>query len=74
MSAPVRDAYPAAGLYFVSFLLVGVFLVLNLFVGVIIENFNRNKEHQEGIDVLTESQRQWLGASCRCYVLCVYVM
>jgi len=57
----VRDAYPLAGLYFVVFLLVGTYLILNLFVGVIIENFQQQKDVRDGLDMLTEDQRAWLG-------------
>jgi voltage-gated sodium channel type IV alpha len=51
-----------AHLYFVVFVLFGSFFVLNLFVGVIIDNFNRLKKEYESGAVglfLTESQRAW---------------
>ena len=50
-------------LYFVVFVLIGSFFVLNLFVGVIIENFTRLKKQYEGHGAmslfLTDTQRAW---------------
>lgn len=34
-------------LYFISFLLLVAFFVLNMFVGVVVENFHRCREEQE---------------------------
>jgi hypothetical protein len=49
--------------YFVLFMIIGSLFILNLFVGVIIDNFNKIKESEEigGRSLfLTESQRQWI--------------
>ena len=35
------------------------FLMFNVFVGVVIDNFNKMKDRQEGMDLLTDSQRKW---------------
>ena len=59
---PERDKNHMSHLYFVVFVLFGSFFVLNLFVGVIIDNFNRLKKEYESGAVglfLTESQRAW---------------
>ena len=59
---PQRDKNHVAHLYFVVFVLFGSFFVLNLFVGVIIDNFNRlQKEYESGAVglFLTESQKAW---------------
>jgi hypothetical protein len=56
----VRDNRPGAAVYFVTFQMIGTFLVLNLFVSMIIENFNRHRDETERVNVLTESQRVWL--------------
>lgn len=59
---PRRDSNHVAHLYFVVFVLFGSFFVLNLFVGVIIDNFNRLKKDYESGGVglfLTESQKTW---------------
>lgn len=34
-------------LYFISFLLIVSFFVLNMFVGVVVENFHKCRQHQE---------------------------
>ena len=41
---PVRDYDRLWAIYFVVFLILGAFFVLELFVGVIIENFSRLRE------------------------------
>merc|ERR1711871_730102 len=33
--------------------------MFNVFVGVVIDNFNKMKEEQEGMDMLTPGQRKW---------------
>lgn len=54
---PVRDNNRIWALYFVVFLLAGAFFILELFVGVIIENFSRLREIGQGL--MTDAQRQW---------------
>ena len=51
-SQPRRDASLSSYLFFVVFIIVGSFFVLNLFVGVIIENFNTLKKKVSRIDVM----------------------
>jgi hypothetical protein len=41
---PIKDNQPLWTLYYMFFILVGDFFVLNLFVGVVISTFNREKE------------------------------
>ena len=40
---PEDESYLGAYIYFVIFIVLGAFFVLNLFVGVIIDNFNSLK-------------------------------
>ena len=63
---PKREAQPVAYIYFVVFIIVGSFFVLNLFIGVIIDNFNRLKKEKEmegqvgpGL-FLTEAQKKYV--------------
>ncbi|CEM21952.1 unnamed protein product [Vitrella brassicaformis CCMP3155] len=56
---PRRHWNPAAGLYFVLFMVVGSFFVLNMCVGVIVDTFNRLKR-EAGSVLLTPSQLQWV--------------
>ncbi|KAE9028177.1 hypothetical protein PF005_g2409 [Phytophthora fragariae] len=46
--------------FFISFILVGTFFVMQLFVGVVIENFNNMKEKLDGTYLLSHIQREWL--------------
>nr|5HJ8_A Chain A, Ion transport protein [Alkalilimnicola ehrlichii]5HJ8_B Chain B, Ion transport protein [Alkalilimnicola ehrlichii]5HJ8_C Chain C, Ion transport protein [Alkalilimnicola ehrlichii]5HJ8_D Chain D, Ion transport protein [Alkalilimnicola ehrlichii] len=46
IARPVIEAYPWAWIYFVSFILVSSFTVLNLFIGIIIESMQ--SAHWEG--------------------------
>ena len=55
---PVRDNNRLWALYFIVFLMLGAFFILELFVGVIIENFSRLREIS-GQGIMTEAQRQW---------------
>lgn len=41
---PKRNTNPVASLYFVIFILFGSFLVMNLFVGAVVDNFNRQTD------------------------------
>ncbi|XP_021410982.1 sodium channel protein type 5 subunit alpha [Lonchura striata] len=50
-------------LYFVSFIIFGSFFTLNLFVGVIIDNFNQQKKKISGEDIfMTEEQKKYYNA------------
>ncbi|KAM3865348.1 LOW QUALITY PROTEIN: voltage-dependent T-type calcium channel subunit alpha-1I-like [Diretmus argenteus] len=44
---PVINNSPWMLLYFISFLLIVSFFVLNMFVGVVVENFHKCRQHQE---------------------------
>ncbi len=45
-------------IFFLLFIIICSFFTLNLFVGVVIDNFNRLKEEFEGSALLTETQRK----------------
>ncbi|KAM7063718.1 sodium channel protein type 10 subunit alpha isoform 3-T3 [Molossus nigricans] len=50
-------------LYFVIFIIFGGFFTLNLFVGVIIDNFNQQKKKIRGQDIfMTEEQKKYYNA------------
>ncbi|KAJ9578852.1 hypothetical protein L9F63_004911, partial [Diploptera punctata] len=62
---PQREANLYAYLYFVVFIVCGSFFTLNLFIGVIIDNFNMLKKKYEGgvLEMfLTESQKHYYTA------------
>ena len=58
-SAPERHDAAIISLFFVFWMFVGSFFALNLFVGVIIDNFNRIKAENDGSATMTEGQAQW---------------
>ena len=59
---PRRDANEFIGsLLFVAFMLIGSFFVLNLCVGVIIDNYNKQKTASDsGYVLVTETQAAWM--------------
>ena len=50
-------------IYFVAYMIIGSQFIINLFVGVVIDNFTKIKEREEmggkGVFV-TDSQKKWL--------------
>lgn len=55
---PIRDNQFFWALFFVLFMLLGSYLILNLFVGVVVDNFNSVRKDAEGdVSLLTEAQR-----------------
>ena len=58
---PLRDANKYISLFFCFFMLIGCYLVMNLFVGVIIDHFNEMRKEAEGdLTYLTEEQQAWV--------------
>lgn len=47
-------------LIFMMWIIVGNFLILNLFVGVIIDNFNMIKEQNSGVSLFRKEQKLWV--------------
>merc|ERR1719313_2821474 len=63
---PYRDYNPWWAWFFVAFIFVGSFFILNLCVGVIVDNFESLKaDGHDGI-MLTDMQKQWLEARKAC--------
>lgn len=57
---PVPNAHEGWTLFFIAFIFSGSFFTIQLFIGVVIENFNTMKEKLDGTNLLTGSQREWL--------------
>lgn len=56
---PIRNNNPWMLLFFISFLLIVSFFVLNMFVGVVVENFHKCRQQQEEEEArLREKKRQ----------------
>jgi len=51
---------PQAALYFIVFIMVGSFLIMNLFVGAVVDNFNREKEAAEGSTLMSPDQEEFV--------------
>jgi hypothetical protein len=48
-------------IYFIIFMIIGSQFIINLFVGVVIDNFNTIKEKEELDNMfVTEEQRMWI--------------
>jgi len=47
---PVQDSSPYMVIYFVIFMIIGSLFVMNIFVGVVIDNFNKEKAAQMAED------------------------
>ncbi|XP_050996123.1 sodium channel protein type 11 subunit alpha [Acomys russatus] len=60
---PYFEANVYAYLYFVVFIIFGSFFTLNLFIGVIIDNFNQQQRKISGQDIfMTEEQKKYYNA------------
>jgi len=57
---PERGSQMLAVLYFMAFIIVGSLFVLNLFVGVVINTFNSEKERLGKNHMLTPVQSEWV--------------
>ena len=57
---PIRDHSPGWVFFFIAFMIIGNFFIMNLFVGVVIYNFNRMKEEMGENMFLTDAQREWV--------------
>lgn len=57
---PKQYNSPYYFIYFVLFIIVGNFFITNLFVGVVISTYNREKEKLGKLFLLTKDQKKWL--------------
>eukprot|EP01065_Artemidia_motanka_P016646 TRINITY_DN2025_c3_g1_i2.p1 TRINITY_DN2025_c3_g1~~TRINITY_DN2025_c3_g1_i2.p1 ORF type:complete len:2034 (+),score=727.75 TRINITY_DN2025_c3_g1_i2:76-6177(+) len=58
--AQQKNAEPTSAIFFVSFVVVGAFFILNLFVGVVIHHYNEVKTKEDGLHFLTGDQKLWI--------------
>lgn len=60
---PIENNNVVYVIYFIVFMVFGSQFILNLFVGVIMDNFNKIKEKEEwGSLFVSEDQRAWIDA------------
>ena len=64
---PEEDFSPSQQIFFVLFMVLGGLFMLNLFVGVVIDNFNLEKEKIHRKDMLTKLQIEYAGTINNCY-------
>lgn len=57
---PIPNNRVIWALFFIGFIFFGSFFIIQLFIGVVIENFNKMKEKFDGTHLLSGSQREWL--------------
>ena len=55
-----RDSRPYVAVFFVLFAVVGQFMAMNLFIGVLIDKFAAQKARNEGSWCLTQRQQDWV--------------
>lgn len=54
-----RDSAPVC-IFFVAWMFVGCFFAMQLFVGVVVDQFNDIKAHKDGSATMTPAQMQWV--------------
>ncbi len=56
----VRDVYPLAWLYFISFIVIGTFVVINMVIGIIVNSLEeaKSRERSASMDELLEEVRE----------------
>jgi len=59
---PISKSRPYLAFFYIAFILVGSFFILNLFVGVMISTYNREKERLGKHHLLTQEQKKWVQA------------
>ncbi|MEX2333720.1 MAG: ion transporter, partial [Pseudohongiella sp.] len=57
VSRPVMEVYPYAWVYFISFVLVTAFVVLNLFIGIIVSTMQERHFEDESLRQAEQDQR-----------------
>ena len=54
------NANSGVAIYYIAVTLVCGFLMLNVFVGVVIDEYNAMKGEEDGSGLMTDSQKQWV--------------
>jgi len=62
---PRRNDNEAAALFFIAFMIIGCLFLVNLFVGIIMDNFDQKRKELGRNLFLTEDQQQWIEAQQR---------
>lgn len=59
---PVKNSSPWYALYFVIFVVIGAFLILNLFVGAVVDTFTLVKNEQNRVATMTPAQAEFVSS------------
>ena len=59
---PKTNSNRLNSIYFIFFIIIGSFFILNFFVGVVISTFNVEKENLGKNYLLTPTQKEWISA------------
>jgi len=59
---PVKNSSPWYAVYFVIFIVIGAFLILNLFVGAVVDTFTLVKNEQNRIATMTPAQAEFVSS------------
>jgi len=62
------NRYMAAG-FFVIWIVIGCFVVLNMVIGVVLDSFNKIKEENDGLAFMTDEQGEWVKAQKQVIVM-----
>ncbi|DBA01467.1 TPA: hypothetical protein N0F65_005586 [Lagenidium giganteum] len=57
---PVVEYNRSVSIFFIVFIIIGSFFTLNLFVGAVIDNFNRLRDSMQSEEAESETQHEWL--------------
>ena len=57
--APVRNDFSPSAIFAILWMFVGNIFAINLFVGVVVDNFSKMQKDHDGTSTMTTEQKQW---------------
>jgi hypothetical protein len=57
---PIENNNKYLSLFFISFIITGNIFIIKLFVGIVIDRFNRLKDTMRGYNMMSRDQRDWV--------------
>ena len=57
---PKQNHNQKMALFFISFIITGNIFIIKLFVGIMIDRFNRLKDQMRGYNLMTRDQKDWI--------------
>ena len=68
-SAPVRNDFSPASIFSVLWMVMGYIFAINLFVGVVVDNFGQIQQEESGSATMTLEQQQWAASMSAVYLV-----